>query len=133
MIAGKPSFDVASLLEVTPCSSKRRRLHSRHNTPVTSRSKSITSRRRKKRTPKHSHRSAELPTADAHASDASALKQPHRALDLSSSEPLVLPSITESHFLPQLKSQYLREVSRKVGDSYPSLRQRAIHDPSGAV
>ena len=29
--------------------------------------------------------------------------------------------------------QYLCEVSTKVGDSYPSLRQRAIHDPSGAV
>lgn len=132
-VAGKRSFDVASLLEVTPRSSKRMRVHSRHNTSVTSTRKSITPKRRKKRTPKGSHRSAELPTADAHASRASAPKQPRRALDLSSSEPYVLPSVTESHFLPQLKSQYLREVSTKVGDSYPSLRQRAIHDPSGAV
>ena len=64
-------------------------------------------------------RTAELPTADAHAFDASTLKEPCRALDLSSSEPLV--------------SQYLFEVSRKVGDFYPSPRQRAFHDPSGAV
>ena len=134
-MAGKRSFDVASLLEVTPRSSKRRRLHSRHNTPVTSRSKSITLRRRKRRTPKGSHRFTvtEVLAADAHTSSTSTLRQPRRALDLSSSEPFVLPSITESHFLPQLNSHYLREVSRKVGDSHPSLRQRAIHDPSGAV
>ena len=127
-MAAKRSFDVASLLEVTPRSSKRRKLH---NTPVTSRSKSITPRRRKKRTPKGSHRSTDLLVADVHTSNVtSALRQPRRALDLS---PFVLPALTESHFLPQLNSQYLREVSRKVGDSYPLLRQRAFHDPSGAV
>ena len=129
-MAAQRSFDVSSLLEVTPPSSRRRRLHLRHSTPVTSRSKSITPRRRKKRTPKGSHRSL---AADAHTSSTSTLRQPHRALDLSYSQPLVLPAVTESHFLLQLNSQYLHEVSRKAGDSYPSPRQRAIRDPSGAV
>ena len=69
-MADKNSFIVVSLLEGTPHSLKRRRLYSRHNTPVTCRSKSITPRRRKKRTPKGSHRCVELSTADIHASSA---------------------------------------------------------------
>ena len=98
-MASKHSFDIASLLEVTPRSSKRRRVHSRHNTLVHPHH----SQEVKERIPKGSHISAELPTADVHASRASAPKQLRRALDLSSSEPYALPSsVMELHFLTQL-------------------------------
>ena len=129
-MASRSSFDVASLLDVTPRSLKRRRLLPRRNTPVTPRSKRLTPRRRKKRTP---HRSTELRAAEHCISGVDLNSVPRRALNLSSPEPLVLPATTESHFLPQLTSHYLRDVSKKVGESYPSLRQRAIKDSSGVI